>query len=258
MHDRDTMNTLRKRGHERFVFCRFCASAGLAIVEGSLESGEDPPDLRADLKDFGRTAFELVRLNDPDDLKAKNRVGLGDRLLNESFAGLDDSRRAALTTKFVDCGINICFSGTESDAARKQALGFLWKVLEDLPAEHNGQVHLPRPSSPSALSLVYVTHAHCDDGPHLRAFGSGGEYPLDLEQLRKKLTTPYDGSERLELLAYVERGEIAHLGATEQVGELVTELLLQSSFHTVWVYEGLLDRVAFAVCRTSPLGGARK
>jgi hypothetical protein len=66
---------------------------------------------------------------------------------------------------------------------------FLWKVLEDLPAEHNGQVHLPRPSSPSSLSLVYVTHAHGDDGPHLRAFGSGGEYPLDLEQLRKKLTT---------------------------------------------------------------------
>ena len=247
------MNALQKRGHERFVFCRFCAAAGLVVMDGSIEQpNDDPPDLRAEVEGQGRTAFELVRLNDFDDLKTKSRVGPGDRLLRTSFAALEDSRRSALTAKFADCGINLCFDGLSPDADRKEALAYLWNRLEELPADHNGQVHLARPATPSALLFLYVTRAHCDDGPHLHAFGMGGEYPLDLNQLRTKLATRYDRSERLELLAYVDSGEIAFMGAIERIEELVAELLPQSSFHTVWIYEGLLDRVSFALTRFRP------
>ena len=246
------MSVAQKLGHERFIFNRFCAPAGLDIVEGSVEQPlQDPPDLRANLKSYGQTAFELVRLNDRDALKAKNRVVPGTILFMASFADLGAERRATLTAKFADCALTISFCGTENDADRRDALTFLWKLLEELPAEHEGQVQLARFKAPAALTWLYITHTFGRDGPHLQSFGSGGEFPLDLDQLRKKLVTPYSRSERLELLAYIDSGEIAHLGATERIADLVVELLPQSSFHTVWIYEGLLDRVAFAVCRAS-------
>ncbi len=243
-----------KLGHERFIFSRFVAAAGLDIVEGSIEQPKsDPPDLRANVESYGPTAFELLRLNDPDDLKAKNRVVPGGKLFKAAFAALENPRRAALAAKFADCAITICFSGTETDTARRAALAFLWGLLEELPAQHNGEVHLAPYKPPAALDFLYVTHTSGRDGPHLQCFGSGGEYPLNLEKLREKLLTPYDGSERLELLAYIDRGEIAFLGATERIEELIAELLPESSFRTVWIYEGLLDRVPYAVSRAESL-----
>ena len=244
------MSAAKKLGHERFIFSRFCAAAGLNILEGSVEQPkDDPPDLRASMQIYGPTAFELVRLNDPDALKAKSRLAPGLKLFKASFASLADAHRVALTEKFADSAITISFSGTESDAARREALAFLWPLLETLPAKHEGEVHLARYNAPAALAWLYITHTFGRDGPHLQSFGSGGEYPLDLEQLRKKLATPYSRAERLELLAYVDSGEIAFMGADEAIAALVLELLPRSSFHTVWIYEGLLDRVAYAVCR---------
>jgi hypothetical protein len=122
--------------HERRFFTRFCAAAGLEPLEGSIEEPErNPPDRRAQLRGYdGPTAFELVRLNDPDDLRTKRRVAPGDQLFKTSFAALEASRCAALKAKFADCAITISFSGTETDAARKDALAFLWQLLDDLPA----------------------------------------------------------------------------------------------------------------------------
>lgn len=248
------MSAAQKLGHERFIFNRFCAAAGLDVIEGSVEQPKnDPPDLRASIRVYGPTAFELVRLNDPDDLQTKSRQLPGGRLFWSSFAALEEPRRAALTAKFADCALTLAFNGTSNDQARRKALAFLWGLLEALPAEHNGQVRHERFKAPAAIVGLYVTHTFGRDGPHLQCISFGYEYQLDLEQLRKKLATPYSRAERLELLAYIDRGEIAFLGATERIEELVSELLPNSSFHTVWIYEGLLDRVAFAVCRTTPV-----
>lgn len=135
---------LPKLDHERWYFTRFCAAAGLELIEGTIEQPEpDPPDLRAQLRGYdGPTAFEMVRLNDPDDLRTKKRAAPGDRLFKASFAALEASRRAALEAKFVDCAITISFSGTEPHKARKDALPSLWHLLEELPAQHDGQVRL--------------------------------------------------------------------------------------------------------------------
>jgi hypothetical protein len=245
-----------KQGHERQIFARFCGAAGLEILDGSIEQPKrDPPDLRAHVKGQGPTAFELVRLNTAADLKYKYRLQPGEKSFNSSFAALPDGRRDALNRKFARGGVAISFSGSEPDSARKRALGFLWRLLEDIPAEYHGEVRLPRPSAPLALDSVYVMKPHCSDGPHWRTFGSRGPDEIDLDQLRKKLETPYDGSERLELLAYVDQGEIAWHGATEHIAQLVAEILPRSKFHTVWVYEGLLDCVSVGLCRatTGPL-----
>jgi hypothetical protein len=120
---------------------RFCAAAGLDIVEGSVEQPQrDPPDLGGDLKGYRVAALELVRLNDRDALKAKNRVAPGTKLFKASFAALEESRRVALAAKFADCALTISFAGTESDAVRHEALVFLWKLLEEPPAQHDGEV----------------------------------------------------------------------------------------------------------------------
>jgi hypothetical protein len=75
------MSAAQKLGHERFIFNRFCAAAGLDVIEGSVEPPkDDPPDLRASMQLYGPTAFELVRLNDPDDLKTKSRQLPGGQL----------------------------------------------------------------------------------------------------------------------------------------------------------------------------------
>jgi hypothetical protein len=80
---------------------------------------------------------------------------------------------------------------------------------------------------------LYVTHTFGTEGPHLQCISFGFESQLDLEQLRKKLAKPYSKAERLELLAYIDRGEMAFLGATERIEELIAELLPNSSSHCV-------------------------
>src|SRR5579862_7610081 len=170
----DAMNiNLPKRDRERWFFARFCAAAGLEPVEGSIEQPEeDPPDLRVQVRGHeGPTAFELVRLNDPDDLRAKKRGASGDQLFKASFAALDTSRSAALKSKFKNCAVTISFSGTEPDTARGNALTFLWRLLEELPAQHDGPVRLKLFGAPTALTSLWITHTPFEsDGPRLQTF----------------------------------------------------------------------------------------
>jgi hypothetical protein len=52
--------------HERATFERFAASAGLAILPGTLQQPLDPaPDILVELAGAGLVAFELGRLNTP-------------------------------------------------------------------------------------------------------------------------------------------------------------------------------------------------
>jgi hypothetical protein len=58
-----------KREHELRTFQQFCDAAALRIVPDTVRQPDPPaPDLIAELEGNGRVAFELVRLNDPDQL----------------------------------------------------------------------------------------------------------------------------------------------------------------------------------------------
>jgi hypothetical protein len=56
-----------------------------------------------------------------------------------------------------------------------------------------------------------------------------------LESLAGKFANLYKWSEALELLAYVEPGELAHQGAEEMLPKRVGDLLAGSEFTRVWI-----------------------
>jgi hypothetical protein len=78
-----------KRAHERWTFEAFCAAANLPLVPGSIEQPEPPaPDLVAEFAGAGRIAFELVRLNDPDQLIRLRLMHRMPGFLDRQFAAL--------------------------------------------------------------------------------------------------------------------------------------------------------------------------
>jgi hypothetical protein len=68
--------------------------------------------------------------------------------------------------------------------------------------------------------------------------------PLRLERIVEKLRARYDCREPLELLAYIDNGELAHASDEHDIARIVGVGLAGSQFRRVWVFEGLLNRVA--------------
>ena len=67
--------------------------------------------------------------------------------------------------------------------------------------------------------------------------------PLRVEEIERELQKRYNTEAPLELLAYVENGEVAHQDDAERIAEIAKRRLPGSQFRCVWVYEGLLRRV---------------
>lgn len=82
-----------KRDHELRTFDHFCAAAGLQIVPGSIRQPDPPaPDLIADIEGDESVAFELVRLNNDDQLTRLNLMHQTPRFLASEFAALFPKR----------------------------------------------------------------------------------------------------------------------------------------------------------------------
>ncbi len=76
-----------KRDHELRTFQQFCDAAGFKIIPDTVSQPNPPaPDLIAELEGEGRVAFELVRLNDPDQLTRLSLMHQTPQFLQAEFA----------------------------------------------------------------------------------------------------------------------------------------------------------------------------
>jgi hypothetical protein len=130
-----------KRLHEAAIFEQFCTAEALTPIAGSIEQPEPPaPDLIADFGTVGRIAFELVRLNDSEQLTRMALMSRTPAFLDGAFASLPDDIRTRLTAKYVDGVITIEFKGAVDFAQRRTVLPFVWAALDALPDGFRGKV----------------------------------------------------------------------------------------------------------------------
>jgi hypothetical protein len=233
-----------KRLGERRHFEMFCTAAELPLVPGSIEQPEPPaPDLVAEFQGMGRVAFELVRLNDPDHLTRFRLMQQMPGFLERQFAALPVERHQALTAKYIDAHIIVDFHGAATLAQRRRVLPYVWEVMEGLPDGYQGKVDLYGREPPAELSMIWINRIITGGRPWFRSQTAGFVLPLRVEEIERKLQKRYDTEAPLELLAYVENGEVAHQSDVDQITEIVARLLPTSQFRRVWVYEGLLRRI---------------
>jgi hypothetical protein len=239
-----------KRAHERATFEAFCAAAELPLVPGPIQQPEPPaPDLIAEFKSLGPIAFELVRLNDPDHLTRSRLMQQMPGFLDRQFAALPPDRHKALTAKYIDGHIIVDFHGAATLAQRRRVLPYVWDVLEGLPDGHQGKVDLYGREPPAELAMIWINRITTDGRPRFRSQTVGYVLPLRVEGIERKLEKRYDTQAPLELLAYIENGEMAHMADAARITEIVERLLPTSQFRRVWIFEGLLRRVGLCLTR---------
>jgi hypothetical protein len=234
-----------KRDHELRTFEEFCAAARLTIVPGTIVQPDPPaPDLSAEFELLGRTAFELVRLNHPDQLTRLSLMHLTPQFLANAFTALPVEMHARLSSMYADGIITVHFRGAVNFGERRRALPFVWDTLASQPAGFVGKVDLWQLSAPEAIELIWVNRGKTFGTPYFKTQTAGYVLPLAVDRVGEKLQKHYQCAEPLELLAYVHWGELAHANAADEIAAVVERHLPGSQFRRVWVYEGLIHRVA--------------
>jgi len=228
-----------KKDHERQVFLDFCAAADIPIESDTLRQPAPPsPDVEVVVSNRGRVAFELVRLNHPLDLQSRSLLAKAQYRIDSAFDELEQARRDAIVSRFGDAIVTVGFAADTGAREREQALSFLWDALAEIPPGFRDEVPLYRKGAPPALTSIWVQRQQIGKGPWFRTISAGGAFPLQIAQLGRKLRRRYPvGSTPLELLAYIEQGEIQHLNAIDRIREELRACLSASTFNAVWIYE---------------------
>jgi hypothetical protein len=234
----------RKRAAERAVFERFAATAEIRVVPGSLVQPDPPaPDIAADIEGAGRIAFELVRLDADDEFLSRRMFLEARELLDSEFQKLPEPQRTAIETKFSSSGIAVEFHRFADTAARRRALAMVWPLIEDLPASHDGEVDMCGRAIQDVESLWVIPEPE-RTSLYFRSFIVGSPMPVHAERLSEKLQRRYVCAEPLELLAYNEVEQLAHLADEQRIRDAVESQIAGSQFRRVWVFDGYLNRVA--------------
>ena len=213
-----------KRDHELRTFEQFCDAADLKVVAGSIQQPDPPaPDLIAEFSDAGKCAFELVRLNDPDQLTRMSLMHQTPQFLQAEFAALPADRHADLSSKYADGIITIQFRGAVHLARRREALPFIWDTLGAQPVGFSGKVDLWGLGAPDAVELIWVNRGRTVGGlPYFKTQTAGYVLPLAADRIGAKLEKRYQCTEPLDLLAYVHWGELAHMNAADEIVAVVS------------------------------------
>jgi hypothetical protein len=228
----------RKRGAERAVFERFAATAEIRLVPGSVAQPDPPaPDISADIEGAGRIAFELVRLDADDEFLSRRMFLEARELLESEFQKLPERQRAAIGAKFSSSGIAVEFHRFADTAARRRALA------EDLPASHDGEVDMCGRAIQDVESLWVIPEPE-RTSLYFRSFIVGSPMPVHADRLSEKLQRRYVCTEPLELLAYNEVEQLAHLADEQRIRDAVESQIAGSQFRRVWVFDGFLNRIA--------------
>jgi hypothetical protein len=213
-----------KRQHEQETFNAFCEAAQLSVEAGSFRQPDPPaPDITVNLVDIGPVAFELVRLNDPDQLTRLNLMHQTPAFLDTALMNLDPEMQENFRSAYIDSVITVGFRGAVHLGDRRRALPFFWDTLLALPAGFSGQVDLWGKGAPEAIESIWVSRAITGGRPWFKTYTTGYVLPLVAERIAEKLSKRYICSEPLELLAYVHWGELAHLGAADEISMVVNQ-----------------------------------
>src|SRR5262249_44588985 len=116
-----------------------------------------------------------------------------------------------------------------------------------LPAGYKGIVDLYWLKPPPVIEVLSVGRWNAGAVPQFKTHTAGFVLPLRLERITEKVRARYDCTEPLELLAYIDNGELAHASDEQDIGRVITDGLAGSQFRRVWVFEGLLNRVALTL-----------
>jgi hypothetical protein len=235
-----------KAPHERRIFLEFCAAAGLELVPDSIMQ-PDPPDIVAELEGFGRVAFELVRVNHADELLSDRMLRESTYFLADQFAQLPASQRARLSAMYADAHVLLQFTPAANPGQRKQALPFVWALLEARGAGAKGELFKAyrwlTTCAPSHLHMIYVSRLSGQTaGPLFNTQSANYVYPVQIARVIEKLHTPYSSTEPLELLAYADNGEFSLARDLPELTEAVRLHLPGSAFRRVWAFEELQRR----------------
>ncbi len=242
------MPTDLKQKAERATFEQFCDAAALTIVPGTLQQLPPPaPDVLVELAGVGPVGFELVRLNDPEQMIRHSLLYKVPRLLEAALANLPDTQRVALHHKYRDGHITVAFKSGASVTDCKRALPFVWKELEAAPDGYSGRIDLWGKRAPPKLETIWISRIVTGGRPRFKSFAFGYVLPRRHEEIARKLKKRCACDAPLELLAYVDLGELAHVNAETEIRDVVNRWLPGSQFRRVWVYEGMHQRVAFSV-----------
>jgi hypothetical protein len=237
-----------KRRAERAHFERFCDAARLPLIPESIEQPEPPaPDLVAKFESIGPVSFELVRLDDADRLTRLHLMQQMPNFLERAFEALPVKQKEALRAQYADAHITLDFRGAATLADRRRALPFLWNTLGAQPSGFRGEVDLWDLRPPRAISMIHVSRVKTGGRPWFRSLTCGYTLPLAADRIGQKLQMRYECDTPLELLAYVEYGEMAHANAADEIAEVTLPSLPSSQFRRVWVYEGLHRRVGLTL-----------
>lgn len=235
-----------KQAHERRIFVEFCRANSIPVLLNSIRQPDPPePDIVADIEGRGTVAFELVRMNHDDDLVSMNLGVESSAFLSAEFAKLPDPQRSRLATMYDDAHVLLQFSPAANLGQRRQVLPLVWSMLESQPTGAKGFFHNPpiATRASSHLHMVYVSRlARQRGGPLFNSQSASFPYPIQIERVIAKLKKLYTCVHPLELLAYVDRGEMPFESDLSSLGQAVGEHLSGSSFRRVWAFEELLKR----------------
>jgi hypothetical protein len=99
---------------ERAIFERFAEDAGLVVQPQSVTQ-PDPPDILCDVQGLGHVAFELVQLDDTEELQ---RMGYLIPLFEDANSGLTSQRAYRLKSQSVTVGLRSMSNSTQSPTKR--------------------------------------------------------------------------------------------------------------------------------------------
>jgi hypothetical protein len=229
---------------ERAIFERFAQDAGFTIRAQSITQ-PDPPDVICEVEGLGRVAFELVQLDDAEELQ---RMGYLHRA-PEFWSEATDALGQEVMQRHQGAQINVEFHPKANQRERRAALKLIAAALSELP-EGTEKALFEKP--PPGLITADLKSFPMKDGPlifEMSGFSVKfdpsrcGPVGIDLARIDKKVALYRDGWDvRAELLAYARWG----MPFSDQMHEAPQYLATRfpaGIFARAWIYEVTSRRI---------------
>jgi hypothetical protein len=232
----------RRKLFERAAFMRFCEVQQFQIEPDSLRQPELPtPDILVKLRGRGEIAFELVSLEDDAQTQRMNlMMAQSGTILTNFRDSLPAQRRADFDRRFGDTAISVHIASARGSRDIQGALDQMSSRLMTIPEGFTGPAFANHPDKIAGVDRVYIARDPTWTGPQLSTTSGGYVLRLNLGKLQEKMRKTYDCAVPVELLAYA--AEVAHLADETEIPRLVRDLLPQSGYRGVWIFEDLLRR----------------
>jgi hypothetical protein len=196
-----------------------------------------------ELRGHGLVAFELVSLEDDTQMPRMNLMAESGQILKEFHRSLPTQRRAAFNDRFGDSAISAHIASARGSRDIERALDEMFSRPMMMPEGFTGPAFAYPPNQIAGIDRVYIARDPTWTGPQLSTSSGGYVLRLNLAKLEEKMLKTYDCGVAIELLAYAP--EVAHLSDDAETPRLVRDLLPQSGYRRVWIFEDIQ-------CRATP------